>query len=111
MGLFTALLGQAPIQAFSTSLAQDIAKRYPPALDQVPGKRPSVNRLTRILEDACAKAVGFQSEYKLGWIGKARLGNSFRWTLQEMGYQKDFVDFATEAVIVTLSKNRNAKAK
>lgn len=104
MGLLNALMHRAPIAGFATTLAQDIAKRYPPALDQQPGKRPSVNRLTRILEDACAKAVAFQAEHRLGWLGKAKLGNAFRWSLQDMGYQKDFVDFATEAVIVHISK-------
>ncbi|WP_156466739.1 hypothetical protein [Methylibium sp. Root1272] len=90
--------------AFARSLAQDIGKRYPPALDQQSGKRPSVNRLTRIMEDACQKAVEFQVANRLGWLGKAKLGNSFRWELTEMGYQKDFVDFATEAVIVHVSR-------
>lgn len=104
MELLNKLVRRAPVEAFAASLAQDIAKRYPPALDQQPGKRPSVNRLTRILEDACAKAVSFQAEHKLGWIGKARLGNAFRWALSDLGYQKDFVDFATEAVVVHVSR-------
>lgn len=109
MSVLSALFHRAPINAFALSLAQDIAKRYPPALDQQPGKRPSVNRLTRILEDACAKAVSFQVEHRLGWVGKARLGNAFRWSLQEMGYQKDFVDFATEAIVVHVSKKAPSK--
>lgn len=96
------------VEGFAKQLAQDIGKRYPAALDKQPGKRPSVNRLTRIMEDACAKAVEFQAQNRLGWLGKAKLGNSFRWELQEMGYQQDFVDFATEAVVVHLS--RKAKA-
>jgi hypothetical protein len=104
MGLFSALRSSSPVTAFARSLAQDIGKRYPPALDQQPGKRPSVNRLTRIMEDACQKAVEFQVANRLGWLGKAKLGNSFRWELTEMGYQKDFVDFATEAVIVHVSR-------
>ena len=104
MNFLNILRKPAPVRTFAALLAQDIAKRYPPALDQQPGKRPSVNRLTRILEDACAKAVGFQADHKLGWIGKARLANTFRWELTEMGYQKDFVDFATEAVVVHISK-------
>lgn len=102
--MLTSLFVRAPVQSFAKSLADDIAKRYPPALDQQPGKRPSVNRLTRILEDACGKAVDFQNTHKLGWMGKAQLGNSFRWALAEAGYQKDFVDFATEAVVVHLSR-------
>ncbi|MBL8304270.1 MAG: hypothetical protein JNM26_16070 [Ideonella sp.] len=105
MGLLTTLLVKAPVDSFAKSLADDIAKRYPPQLDQQPGKRPSVNRLTRILEDVCAKGVSFQQEHRLGWLGKAQLGNSFRWALQEMGYQKDFVDFATEALVVHVSKS------
>lgn len=104
MGLLSTFSSNSPVVAFAKSLAQDIGKRYPPALDQQPGKRPSVNRLTRIMEDACKKAVDFQAEHKLGWLGKAKLGNSFRWELTEMGYQKDFVDFATEAVVVHVSR-------
>lgn len=98
----------APVNEFAASLAQDIAKRYPPALDQQAGKRPSVNRLTRIMEDVCSRAVEFRATQRLGWLGKARLGNAFRWRLTELGYQKDFVDFATEAVVVHIS--RGAKA-
>lgn len=104
MGLLSTFSSNSPVVVFAKSLAQDIGKRYPPALDQQPGKRPSVNRLTRIMEDACKKAVDFQAEHKLGWLGKAKLGNSFRWELTEMGYQKDFVDFATEAVIIHVSR-------
>lgn len=105
------LFRKAPIDSFAKALAADIAKRYPPALDQQPGKRPSVNRLTRIVEEACAKAVSFQAEHKLGWLGKAKLGNNFRWELTRLGYQKDFIDFATEAVVVLVSRNPASSAK
>lgn len=94
------------IQDFALDLANQLAKRYPPALDSQPAKRPSVNRLTRITEDACAKAVEFHATQKLGWLGKARLGNHFRWALSELGYTKEFVDFATEAVVVHISRKR-----
>lgn len=98
------ILSRAPVAEFAKSLAEDIAKRYPPALESQPGKRPSVNRLTRIIEDVCDKAVAFNKEQSLGWLGKAKLGNAFRWELAEMGYRKDFVEFATEAVIVQMSR-------
>lgn len=104
MGILGNLFSRVSIDEFAKSLAGDIAKRYPPALDQQPGKRPSVNRLTRIVEDVCEKAVQFRQENRLGWYGKAKLGNTFRWELSNLGYQKDFVDFATEAVIVHLSR-------
>lgn len=102
---------QATVEDFAKLLAQDVAKRYPPALDAQPGKRPSVNRLTRIVEDVCSKVVTYQAENKLGWLGKSKLGNSFRWELTELGYQKDFVDFATEALVVHVSRKATPEAK
>jgi hypothetical protein len=105
MGLLDKVIGgQGKVEDFAKRLAEDVAKRYPPALDREVAKRPSVNRMTRIVEDVCAKAVEFQTESRLGWLGKARLGNAFRWELSNLGYQKDFVDLATEAVVVHISR-------
>jgi hypothetical protein len=107
MGLFS---GKADVQAFAKELAERLSKRYPPELDKQPGKRPSVNRLTRIMEDTCLAAVEFRDSNRLGWFGKARLGNAFRWQLDELGYSGEFVDFATEAVVVHLSRKGAAAA-
>lgn len=92
------------LDAFATTLATDIEKRYPPSLDNTPSKHPSITRLTRIIEDVCKQVILYQAEHRLGWIGKARLANKFKWRLKEKGYSKNFIDFATEAVIVHLNK-------
>lgn len=92
------------INEFAEKLTAQLIKRYPPELDNQPAKRPSVNRLARILEDACDKVVEYQAQMKLGWFGKARLSNKFRWNLLEAGYSKDFVKFATEAIVVHISR-------
>lgn len=92
------------IEEFARSLADDLAKRYPPELDKNPSKHPSVNRLTRLLEDTCERAASFQKENNLGVLGKAKLGNTFKWALIELGYRKEFIDIATEAIIVYVSK-------
>jgi hypothetical protein len=111
MGLFDRSSREpSKVEAFAKRLAEDVAKRYPPALDQEPGKRPSINRLTRIVEDVCVKAVEFQAESRLGWLGKAKLGNAFRWELNNLGYRKDFVDLATEAVVVHISRGTSTAA-
>jgi len=95
------------LEQFARGLANDLAKRYPPELDNNPSKLPSVNRLTRILEDTSQKAAEFQLKNKLGVFGKAKFGNVFKWALTDLGYRKEFVDIATEAVIVYISKKQN----
>lgn len=107
--MFSSILGPK-VQVFAGELAASVAKRYPPTLDGRAEKRPSVNRLTRIMEETCAKAVEYQQEHKLGWFSKARLGNAFRWELAERGYTKEFVDLATEALVVSLTKSAVDKA-
>lgn len=92
------------LKTFATSLTDDLVKRYPPELDNKPGKQVSVTRLTRIIEDMCQRVVEFQASHKLGWIGKSRLANNVQWELKDRGYTKKFIDFATEAVVVHLNK-------
>lgn len=104
MGLFGLVSGKR-VDEFAKSLAQDLAKRYPPALDQEGGQKLSQKRLTAILEDAYGKAVDFKKQHKLGVYKKARLGNTFRWELKEMGYSEKFVETATEGLIVYITRN------
>lgn len=89
---------------FAKSLARDIAKRYPPSMDASKEKKISVNRMTKILEDVYAKAVDYNQQKKLGWFKKAKLGNTFRWELTERGYSKEFVETATEGLVVYLTR-------
>ena len=92
------------IEAFTRDLIEGVCRRYPPQIDNDPAKRPSEARLTRIVEDACAQARSFKVEQRLGWLGKARLGNALRWQLKERGFSQQFTDLMTEAVIVEVSR-------
>lgn len=103
MGLF-ALFSNTEIKTFAKDLAADLAKRYPSALDINPAKRVSENRLTRVLEETLMKAVEFQQTHKLGVVGKAKLGNEFRWHLKGMGYTEKFIEVATEGLMVYLTR-------
>jgi len=103
MGLFGSASGK-DIDTFAKTLAQDLAKRYPPALDKGSERKISQKRLTTILEDTFSRAVEFKLEHKLGVYKKARLGNSFRWELQDMGYSEKFVELATEGLIVYITR-------
>lgn len=98
------LFSQSKIDEFAKSLAQDIAKRYPPAIANNPQQMVSQKRLTDILEETFTKAAAFQRENKLGWYRKAKLGNEFRWELKEMGYDEKFVEIATEGLVVYVTR-------
>lgn len=107
MGLFGGVSGKQ-IDEFAKTLAESVAKRYPPALDKAAAKKMSVNRITKVLEDAYDRAVEFQRDNRLSVYKKARLGNSFRWELKDLGYSSGFVEVATEGLIVYIT--RRAKA-
>jgi len=103
MGLFS-LFSNKEINAFAKELVENLAKRYPPALDVSPEKRVSENRLTKVLEETLAQAVEFQGKHRLGVVGKAKLGNEFRWQLKELGYTEKFIDVATEGLMVYVTR-------
>lgn len=101
------LFRQNDIKAFANDLVDRLAKRYSAEIDKQTDKRPSINRLTRVMEETCQLALEFRHKRRLNWFGKARLSNEFRWALKERGYTPEFVGFATEAVVVYLSRAKN----
>ena len=98
------LFGGKELADFAKSLAQEIAKRFPPALANDPKRMVSPKRETTIIEEVCEKAAQFKDEKKLGMFKKASLGNTFQWELKEMGYNEKFVEVATEALIVYITR-------
>jgi hypothetical protein len=67
-------------------------------------RRISQKRLSTILEESFNKAIAFKTEHKLGVYKKARLSNTFRWELTELGYSDRFVETATEGLVVYISR-------
>ena len=92
------------VTEFAKSLAQDVAKRYPPAIANNPAQMVSQKRLTGILEEAFTRAAEFSREHQLGWYKKSKLGNEFKWELKDMGYDEKFVDVATEGLLVYVTR-------
>ena len=103
MALFGSVSGKQ-IDEFAKNLALEISKRYPAALDKGGERRISQKRLTTILEDTFNRAIEFKQQHKLGVYKKARLGNTFRWELEELGYSKKFIELATEGLIVYITR-------
>jgi hypothetical protein len=103
MGLLSSASGK-DVDAFAKTLALDLAKRYPPALDKNGERKLSQKRLTTILEETYNKAIAFKNEHKLGVYKKARLGNTFRWERTELGYSEKFIETATEGLVVYVAR-------
>jgi hypothetical protein len=81
-----------------------VARRYPPAIANNPAQMVSQQRLSSILDDVFARAVSYSRENQLGWYKRAKLGNDFRWELRELGYDDEFVDAATEGLILHVTR-------
>lgn len=103
MALFGSISGKQ-VDDFAKNLALELAKRYPAALDKGGERRISTKRLTSILEDTYQRATEFRQQHKLGVYKKARLGNTFRWELESLGYSKQFIETATEGLIVYITR-------
>jgi hypothetical protein len=100
------------VDEFAKSLARELARQCPPDPANSQGQ-PSVTskRLVSVLEQICGKALGFKEQHDLGVYKKARLGNTFRWELTELGYSKPFVETATEGLVVFISRKETGSAK
>jgi hypothetical protein len=103
MALFGSVSGK-DVDGFAKKLAQEVARQYPPALDKGSERKLSEKRLTRILEDVCKQAAAYRKEHNLGVYKKSRLGNTFRWELEELGYSKKFIETATEGIVIYLTR-------
>ena len=88
---------------FASELASSLKRDLPPAL--VPdGEAISASRVAKILERAYRKAREFDASHKPNFIRRAQMANEFRWRLQDLGYRKEFIDVATEGLVVYLTK-------
>lgn len=87
-------------------LAHDLAiglqKDLPPMLMEKQRKVLSVNKVTRLLEKTYQVAQDYQKDKKIGFIKRAILANSFKWELKSLGYPDDFIDMATEGLVMIL---------
>jgi len=92
------------VAELAKSLAQQLAKRYPPAIANNPVQMVSQQRLSDILEEVYALTTDFARRNKLGWIRRVKLRNAFRWELEEMGYDANFIDVATAGLIAHIGR-------
>lgn len=93
------------IDAFATALAQELARRFPPKSEERRDKGAR-NQLASITNALYSQAAEFRHDKKLGIYGKAKLGNTFRWRLKEVGYTVGFIDQVTHGLVLQLARKR-----
>jgi hypothetical protein len=98
MGLISDFMSKRPVE-FAEAMAEKIARQFPPTSEPQLAKKGAQRRLEGVLEHIMNDLNAFQKEMPLGWVGKARLGNAFRWKLADRGYSKQFVEALTEGII------------
>lgn len=104
MSLFN-FLSRAQEKAAVQSVVDQLAKDLPPAVIEAGRGKVSVNKVTRLLERTYSVLREFRDQRRLGFLGRAVVANAFKWELKERGYPVEFVDMATEGLIVALSKD------
>ena len=90
------------LEQFALGLAQDLARRFPPASEKRtdPG---AAHQIKVVLEGLAARAVRYRDQHGLGVYKKAKLGNVFRWRLEELGYSDGFAQRATKELVTRLA--------
>lgn len=99
---------RAKEKAFVAEQVTRLLKDLPPTLIQDGRGKVSVNKITRHLERVYKSASEFKANQNSGFMARAVMANSFKWGLKEAGYPEDFVDLATEGLVVALSKKGEA---
>jgi hypothetical protein len=101
--MFFDLFSPSKVDVFAQTLGHEVARRYPPAVANDPERLITLERRTTILGEIFSVAYRFNLENRLGPLRKARLGNTFRWTLRGMGYDEEFIDTATGLLLTSLA--------
>ena len=105
MGIFGSTFSKQ-IDEFAKALAREVCEQLPPAPEDGLPRKASPRKIVATLERVCAKALGFAREHKLGVYKNARLANTFRWELIALGYDKQFVEEATQQLVLRVAGTR-----
>ena len=102
MGLFGSVSGKQ-VDDFAKSLVGEITKVYPPAEKTDSPRKFSQKKVASVLEGALKKAADFKKQHRLGIYKTARLGNTVRWEMKELGYSEEFIEALVKDLVIRLS--------
>ena len=84
-------------KAFGSSLAQDLLRQDTPSKARGTKKKKQ-NDLSKLL----TRIAVFKVQHKLNFYKKAQLGNAFKWTLIEGGYDAETANSITTSLLLKL---------
>lgn len=92
-------------RAFAKELATMISGQLTP--ESLAGDGPgnlSVNKITRLLERVYREVGKHFQGKKMGVVRRSVFANAFKWSLREKGYPANFIDVATEGLVMEMTK-------
>jgi len=90
------------LEEFTANLAMDLGRRFPPA-SQARTDTGAKHQLKVIMEGLAARAVRYHEQNRLGVYRKAKLANTFKWKLKELGYENEFAESVTKDLVTRLA--------
>jgi hypothetical protein len=102
IGMILGFFDTKKVDDFARSLATDLSRRFPPSSESRTDKGV-VHQLDVVTEGLYARALRFHQENRLGLFRKAKLGNTFRWQLKELGYTEAFAERVTKGLVIRLA--------
>jgi hypothetical protein len=85
---------------FGVRLAEALIERTP--ADGTVGKRRVTKKHEAMLHHLDQQVAHFKATHKLNVYKKAQLGNKFKWTLKDRGYDVDYVNQLTSWLMLKL---------
>jgi hypothetical protein len=85
---------------FGESLAQFFLEKSP--RDSKVSEKKFASKTSATLQKMDQQIEIFKSEHKLNIYKKAKLGNSFKWTLKDSGYDQEYIDKLTDWLMTRL---------
>lgn len=83
---------------FGVSLAHFYINRIPPG--DSAGKNKSIAKQQEVINKMFQQLARFKLEHRLNIYKKAQLGNVFKWTLKDAGYDTEFADQLTKKLML-----------
>ena len=89
---------------FGASLAELLIQRTP--ADGAVGKRMATKKHEAMLHQLEQHVSRFKLDHKLNTYKKAQLGNKFKWTLKDKGYDAEYIDQLTNWLMFQLQATK-----